>query len=76
VIKTTLAGGKLRMAKATLRAPGRPPLDEDDPSVSVSISLPSKQFEALCKRAQHHDVSVPAIIRDDLETANKTLKTK
>jgi len=54
--------------------PGRPPLDEDDPSVSVSISLPSKQFRAFCKRAHDEDVSVPAIIRRDL-APDKTLKT-
>jgi hypothetical protein len=53
--------------------PGRPPLDEDDPSVSVSVSMPSKQFAAICKRAQREDVSVPEIIRRDLEP-NKTLK--
>lgn len=58
------------------RTPGRPPLDEDDPSVSVSVSMPSKQFDAICKRAQHEDESVPAIIRRDLDAANKTLKTK
>jgi hypothetical protein len=54
--------------------PGRPPIDEHDPSVSVSVSLPSKQFAAICKRAQVEDVSVPAIIRRDLDR-NKTLKT-
>ena len=53
--------------------PGRPPLDDDDPSVSVSISLPSKQFDTYCKRAQREDVSVPEIIRRDLGP-NKTLK--
>jgi len=53
--------------------PGRPPIDEDDPSVSVSVSLPSKKFAAYCKRAHDDDVSVPEIIRRDLE--NKTLKT-
>jgi hypothetical protein len=58
------------------RSPGRPPLDDEDPSVSVSISMPSKQFAAFCKRARHDDESVPAIIRRDLNTANKTLKTK
>jgi hypothetical protein len=54
--------------------PGRPPLDEDDPSVSVSISMPSKQFLKYCQRAQREDVSVPEIIRRDLDP-NKTLKT-
>jgi hypothetical protein len=53
--------------------PGRPPLDDEDPSVSVSISIPSKQFREFCKRAQREDVSVPEIIRRDLEP-NKTLK--
>jgi hypothetical protein len=55
--------------------PGRPPLDEDDPSVSVSISLPSKKFAAICKRARREDVSAPEIIRRDLDRSNKTLKT-
>jgi hypothetical protein len=54
--------------------PGRPPLDEADPSVSVSISMPSRQFAGYCARAHADDVSVPEIIRRDLEP-NKTLKT-
>lgn len=47
--------------------PGRPPLDDDDPSVRVEVSMPSKQFDAYCRRALREDVSVPAIIRRDLE---------
>lgn len=54
--------------------PGRPPIDEDDPSVPVSFSLPSKKFDALCRRALREDVSVPEIIRRDLE--HKQLKTR
>jgi len=53
--------------------PGRPPLDENDPSVSVSVSMPSKQYDAYTKRALREDVSVPTIIRRDLDP-NKTLK--
>jgi len=52
--------------------PGRPPLDRDDPSVKVSISLPSKQFDGYCDRARREDVSVPTIIRRDL--AEKSTK--
>lgn len=56
------------------RTPGRPPLDEDDPSVSVTVSMPSKQFREYCRRAQREDVPVPEIIRRDLDP-NKKLKT-
>lgn len=45
------------------RPPGRPPLDENDPSVRVGVSLPAKQFDELCKRAIREDASVPEIIR-------------
>jgi hypothetical protein len=54
--------------------PGRPPLDDEDPSVGVSFSLPSKKFDELCKRAHREDVSVPEIIRRDI-ASNKKLKT-
>lgn len=47
--------------------PGRPPLDDDDPSVPVCVTMPSKQFAAYCKRADREDVSVPEIIRRDLK---------
>jgi len=50
--------------------PGRPPLDRTDPSVKVSISLPSKQFDHYCDRARREDVSVPTIIRRDLAEKN------
>ena len=47
-------------------SPGRPPLDDEDSSVEVGVTLPSKQFDAYAKRALHEDVSVPEIIRRDL----------
>jgi Ribbon-helix-helix protein, copG family. len=49
------------------RTPGRPPLDYHDPSARVTISLPSKQLDEYCKRAQRDDVSVPEIIRRELQ---------
>jgi hypothetical protein len=47
--------------------PGRPPLDDADPSVPVCVTMPSKQFAKYCKRAAREDVSVPEIIRRELE---------
>jgi hypothetical protein len=49
------------------RRPGRPPIDPNDPSVKVSISLPSRQYDAFCERARREGVGVPAIIRRELE---------
>jgi hypothetical protein len=46
--------------------PGRPPIDDDDPSEHVCVSLPSKQFKVYEARAARADVSVPEIIRRDL----------
>lgn len=56
---------------------GRPPLDPTQPSVSVSVPMPLSQFAAFCARAAAEGVSVPAIIRADLDAAapTKTLKT-
>lgn len=42
---------------------GRPPLDPDDPSVKVTISLPSKHFDAMCARAHREHVSLPEVLR-------------
>jgi len=34
------------------RPPGRPPLDLDDPSVKLTLTLPSKQLDDLCVQAK------------------------
>lgn len=49
----------------------RPRLDPNDSSVYVGVTLPAKQFDELSKRAIREDVSVPEIIRRQLE-AKKT----
>jgi hypothetical protein len=55
-------GGKiLEMSK-----PGRPPLSNDDPSTSVTIKVPSKDYDELYARSRIARVSVPEIIRRDL----------
>jgi hypothetical protein len=56
------------------RSPGRPPLNTEDPSIKVSISLPSKQFDAFCARALRDKVSVPEIIRRQLDATKSTKK--
>jgi hypothetical protein len=45
------------------RKPGRPPLDDRDPSVNVSIKMPSRQYDALFEQAQRERVSLPEVIR-------------
>ena len=57
------------------RTPGRPPLDDDDPSVTVTVRMPSKDFDEVCKRAQRERVNVRELIRRDIRDASKkTLK--
>jgi hypothetical protein len=46
------------------RRPGRPALDAHDPSVEVSVRLPSRQYDRLYEQAQRERIpSVPALIR-------------
>jgi hypothetical protein len=58
----------------TKRPLGRPPLDATDPSVRVGLSLPAKQFDALCAEAQRAAVSVPEMIRRLLAEATPEKK--
>lgn len=52
--------------------PGRPPLDPDDPSVQVSLRLPSKQFDATQKRADEARMTIAEWIRKMLADGSKT----
>jgi hypothetical protein len=49
---------------------GRPPLDDDDPSVKVSFSLPSRKYDAICAQALRDHISVPEVIRRELDEKN------
>lgn len=51
--------------------PGRKAVDPNDRSVAVGVTLPSKQFDAICRRAIREDVSVPEIIRRTLLKKSK-----
>jgi hypothetical protein len=42
---------------------GRPPLAVNDPSVSVHVRLPARQYDAVYQRAQHARVSMPEYVR-------------
>lgn len=46
---------------------GRPPVDDDDDSVRVGVTLPAKRYDEYAKRAIREEVSVPEIIRRELE---------
>lgn len=58
------------------RTPGRPPLDDDDPSVQVNLSLPSKKFDELCALARQQDQSLPEILRRLIYGNAYTIKEK
>ena len=45
------------------RPPGRPPLDEKDPSVQITVRLPSKRYDELCALAKRQDMSLPQAVR-------------
>jgi len=45
------------------RRPGRPPIDPNDPSITVTISLPTKHFDRYCAAARKQSVSLPEAIR-------------
>jgi hypothetical protein len=45
------------------RRTGRPPLDPNDPSVEMTLSLPSKQYDRLYALARSQRVTVPELVR-------------
>lgn len=58
------------------RPPGRPPLDDDDDSVPVHVTLTARDYDAAYQRAQQAGVSVPEIIRRDMRTAQQKKNAK
>jgi predicted HicB family RNase H-like nuclease len=51
------------------RQRGRPPVDADDPSVPVTLSLPSKELAAYAQSAQRQRLSLQDWIRRVLQHA-------
>jgi hypothetical protein len=54
------------------RRPGRPRLDPDNPTVSVHVRLPAKQYDDASKAARDRRMSVPELVRRALRDALKT----
>ena len=54
-----------------MKSRGHPPLVDDDDSEQVCLTLPAKQYDEYAKRAIKEDVSVPEIIRRDLQAHRK-----
>lgn len=48
------------------RPPGRPPLDDDDDSVPVHLTLTGRHYDHIEAQAKAARVSVPEIIRRQL----------
>ena len=44
-----------------IRRPGRPPLDDADPSTQMSLRLPSKHYDAVYRAAARDRVTVPEL---------------
>jgi len=57
------------------RTPGRPPLDKDDPSVPITVSLPSKKLAACSEHAKQDRMTVQDWIRRVLQQASQSNKT-
>jgi len=46
---------------------GRPPIDPTDRSVYLTVAIPSRRFDALCKRASDSQRTVAAQVRAELK---------
>ena len=58
----------------TRRRPGRPPLDASDPSVKLSLSLPSARYSALLRTAAAERQTVADVLRRAVDRAIKESK--
>jgi hypothetical protein len=51
------------------RSPGRPPLDDDEDSVPIHLTVTAATYDHLYRRAQREGLSVPETIRRTLRAA-------
>ena len=56
------------------RRPGRPPLDDADPSIRLGFRLPTKKYDALYARAHDARMSLSEYIRDRLRPTTADTK--
>jgi hypothetical protein len=64
------------MERLTPKRRGRRALDDDDPSMLVGVTLPSKQYDDLAQRALREKVSVPEIVRRTMREAREVQKRR
>jgi hypothetical protein len=50
---------------------GRPRLDEDSETVSVTLKMPAKVYDDVFRRARDERISVPEFIRHAIHEGNK-----
>lgn len=53
------------------KRPGRPPLDDHNPSVQVSFRLPTPDYDHLIQRASRERVTVADVIRRAVRDADR-----
>jgi len=51
-----------------MKSNGRPRVDPDDQSVQVCVTLPSRQYDSFASTARRSDISVPEVIRRQLQS--------
>jgi hypothetical protein len=49
--------------KIERRRVGRPPIDPDDESVKLSLTIPAKRYDELCSDARRHRMTLPDLVR-------------
>jgi len=57
-----------------MKRPGRPSIATDDTTVRVGLTLPTKQYDRLCRKALQLDISVAEAIRRQLNRIIKIQK--
>jgi len=56
-----------------MKRPGRPPLNPDDPAVTMCLSLPATRYDDLYRQARAARVSVPELVRRLLTPARVSI---
>lgn len=62
----------MKEASDRLKRSGRPRLDPTDVSARISVTLPARDYDRLCRGAQRADVSLAEMIRRHLITKRAT----
>jgi len=58
-----------------MKRTGRPSIDPSDPSVRVTLTLPAKRYDAVCRTATAARQSVPEYLRAMLSRELKNLNS-